>query len=74
MYCGDAYVPGAFSIFHMWIMIDGKILDLKAKMWFGPDAKEGLFNEDESIVNYSEYGHPMKDVCTSEFLFEILNT
>ncbi len=71
VYSGNAFVGSGYSIPHFWIMIEGKILDLKAKMWFGETAKEGLFYENESIVNYSTYGRPL-EMETSKFMFDIL--
>lgn len=73
VYSGNAFVGSGYSIFHLWIMIGDKILDLKAKMWFGENALEGLFSESESIVDYSTYGRPLIGMSTNKFMFDILN-
>jgi len=72
VYGGSIYVAGEYSIPHFWIMIGDKILDLKAKMWFGEAVKEGLFHENETTIKYSRCGRPVK-MSTSKFIFDILN-
>ena len=52
---------------HYWIVIDDKILDLKAKMWFGDKATEGIFTD--SPVQYNGRAIEMK---TTETVFNIL--
>jgi len=59
---GEIHIP-----VHYWIVIDGKILDLKAKMWFGDKATEGIFAG--SPVQYNGRAIEMK---TSETVFNIL--
>lgn len=58
---------GKVSIPHFWIKIGDKILDLKSKMWFGEDAKEGLFTD--SPITYS--GKPVA-LNTDERMYNIL--
>ncbi len=65
---GEACIDNR-CLLHYWITINGMILDLKSKMWFGEKAAEGLFYEKDGIVSYD--GEPI-DIHTSELIYKIL--
>ncbi len=55
------------SVFHQWIVIDGFILDLKTKMWFGAEADEGLLKS--SNVYYDGEYRPLH---VTELIYKLL--
>jgi len=65
-YVGEASL-GKNSMPHFWIKIGKNILDLKSKMWFGEDAKEGLFTDSPVIYKGKEV-----NLNTDERMYHIL--
>ena len=59
---------GRITIPHMWIKVGNQILDLKAKLWFGENATEGLFTK--SPVKYVISKQVKLD--TDEIMYKVL--
>jgi len=69
---GDIIAPDGSTMYHEWVELPGnKIIDYRARMWFGNSAPHGIFKKN----NTRDYTYNPKGEYTnkvSEFIFKLL--
>lgn len=71
---GEIETKGGLTIPHMWIEVEGWVIDFRARMWRGnhPDVPHGVFPKKSYEAHYQ--GFPIALQALPPFLFEILCT
>lgn len=76
VFTGALVVAGVGKIApHWWVMLpDGRICDIRARMWLGPDERvpHGIFSPAEGLIYHVEHEREPHRIRMSPFIFQML--
>jgi hypothetical protein len=70
--CGRVRGPGDGIDLHYWVVLtDGRIVDLRARVWLGDDAPHGVFKPDQDYEYITRRNLGLSFVCSSFVFFAL---